>query len=191
MSSTRDTTARSRIRVYLRRYGPVEDPAGRATARLMEAVDYRGTATAFIQLITAMSKDLELRRLVRGKRTYRISLVEAPVERPLAPHPRRGGARTVDYDEVARKLLAAVGTRACTQCGAGQVPSAAELRAERDRLREDCESYARLVDSARRDLLRLLGEPVSTEAWEPEAERAARALLTGLRRGAATGEQAG
>ena len=71
-----DRTARARIRQYLATHGPVVDPSGYATGVLKDAIGYTGSSVAFIQLVTAMSKDQELSRSIRGKRTYRISLAD-------------------------------------------------------------------------------------------------------------------
>jgi len=47
-----------------------------ASTRLAEAVGYPGSSVAFAQLLSGMERDGLIRREVRGKRTYRITLPE-------------------------------------------------------------------------------------------------------------------
>ena len=122
----KDLTARSRVLAYLQTHGRIEQPDGRATAALKDAVGYQGSQLGFAQLIAAMSKSGQVRRDIRGKRTYGISLCtrpdaegSTPRERlrtaslPEAPAAALGGervsavpaARRIDPEELADALL--------------------------------------------------------------------------------------
>jgi hypothetical protein len=180
-SAVRDRSARSRIRDYLARHGSLEDPNGRATSRLKEAVGYDGSAVAFIQLVTAMDKADEIKREIRGKRTYRISAVGASAA--SAPRPSRPKAVAsvaapaavavdLDYDQLARALLREVWRVA----GSAQAPAAVSgvgslgtvgadgndsldaVRLERDRLQVERNEYARRLQVARLQLRALLND---------------------------------
>src|ERR1035441_9879916 len=101
-----------------------------ASTRLSAAVGYPGSSVAFAQLLSGMERSGLIKREVRGKRTYRISLglvqalgVAEADEPPgpdglagsdgsdgLAGIGTMGGAGTggFDYDELARRLLVQV-----------------------------------------------------------------------------------
>ena len=79
----KDLTARNRIAAYLSNNGPIDDPEGRATALLKDAVGYSGTSLGFVQLISSMEKAGHISRDVRGKRTYRIASLSAPGSVPV------------------------------------------------------------------------------------------------------------
>ena len=64
---------RQQVARYLTEHGPLEDSNGRATAKLREAVGYGGSEANFTQLISNMDRSGEVRREVRGKRTFRIA----------------------------------------------------------------------------------------------------------------------
>jgi hypothetical protein len=118
----RDTTVRQRVIEYLANHGPIEDKGGRATSRLKEAVNYAGGDAGFIRIVSLMAESGEVRREVRGKRTYRISVSDEVA----AATPRRSPASVsvvagdgegaplgadsgdLDYDELARALLVRV-----------------------------------------------------------------------------------
>jgi hypothetical protein len=159
-SAMRDRMARSRIREYLAQHGPIEDAGGAATALLKDAVDYTGNAVAFIQLVTAMDKAGEIKREIRGKRTYKIAAATAaaplPARRGAAPAGEVSGGRPdIDYDELARALLREVWRVA----GTGQPPdSLDEARLERDRLLAERDEYARQLDLVRKRLSTLIDE---------------------------------
>jgi hypothetical protein len=138
-----------RIREYLRTHGPVDDPTGYATSALKEAIEYRGTAVAFIQLIAAMDREGEIAREIRGKRTYRIVLGRADDIARSAPPPlpAEGSAPVlppveIDYDRLARALVREFFLQAAAQHTAAGSESAERLRAERD-------EYALLLEMAR------------------------------------------
>jgi hypothetical protein len=95
---------------YLRQYGAIEDPAGRATGKFKTALDFNGSFAAFTQLIAAMERDGTLSRSVRGRRTYRIALAISGDDGedqtgdwvPTTAQPN------MDYDLLAAALLAQV-----------------------------------------------------------------------------------
>jgi hypothetical protein len=183
---TRDMSARTRIHQYLRTHGAVEDPTGYATTALKDAIDYQGTAVAFIQLVAAMDRDGEITREVRGKRTYRIALGQALAHgqfddgAPGAAQPGQPDAQAgeqkieIDYDRLARAVvreffaqagqagraaaLAGQATASAAQATgpAGQA-AAADSRATVERLRAERDEYALRLEMARLRLDALLG----------------------------------
>lgn len=85
-----------------------------ASTRLAEAVGYPGSSVAFAQLLSGMERDGLIRREVRGKRTYRITL-SAPPPR-LAAEAVRGEIAAppkvpvpfpavIDYDVLANRVI--------------------------------------------------------------------------------------
>ena len=108
----RDVTVRARITEYLASNGPIEDSSGRATGRLKTAVAYGGGDQAFSQIMSSMADAGELLRVVRGKRTYRISVLGSDVVKVAPVVPVLDEAvtddGTMDYDELAASLLARV-----------------------------------------------------------------------------------
>jgi hypothetical protein len=160
---SRDRTARTRIREYLRTHGPIDDPTGYATSVLKEVIEYEGTAVAFIQLIAAMDREGEIAREIRGKRTYRISLGHASSLAPAAPSkvPAEGISPSaqpieIDYDRLARALVREFFVQAAQNSMAGS-GSAERLRAERD-------EYALKLEMARLRLGALLGDRTENES---------------------------
>ncbi|MCW2495258.1 hypothetical protein [Jatrophihabitans sp.] len=141
--TSRDRSARTRIRQYLTVNGPVDDPTGYATGALKEAVDYQGTAVAFIQLIASMDRDGELVREVRGKRTYRISIGRsAELLRGPAGVPAAGAlSPSFDYDRLARAMV----REFISQLSVPGASAEQRLRAERD-------EYAMRLEVARQRL---------------------------------------
>ena len=99
---------------YLTRNGPLRDAAGRTTAKLRSAVSYDGTSAGFTQLIAAMERSGELKREVRGKRTYSIMAVSDGVvgdsqdQDGTAQRASSSGYDGYDYDELAASLLVRV-----------------------------------------------------------------------------------
>jgi hypothetical protein len=87
-----------------------------ASTRLAEAVGYPGSSVAFAQLLSGMERDGLIRREVRGKRTYRITLsspvparmvadsVATPDGAPLPSMPVAFPA-VIDYDELADRVI--------------------------------------------------------------------------------------
>lgn len=189
----RDRTARTRIRNYLVTHGPVDDPSGHATSVLKDLISYQGSAVAFIQLIAAMDRDDEIVREIRGKRTYRISATPA-AQRAAAPQPAPAGPQAlevplsqatagaedgvvrIDYDKLARALVrqmwdfsttvAAESTPASPRGETQQeiVADIDALRAERDRMIEERNEYAKRLQMARVKLDELLGVSDNEEA---------------------------
>jgi hypothetical protein len=112
---------------YLADSGAVYDKDGLASNLLAAAVGYPGSSVAFAQLLSGMERSGLIKRDVRGKRTYRISLGDVtgvgPIGRARAVEQaakaaagsagtsgRAGGGDPVpgadfDYDELARRLL--------------------------------------------------------------------------------------
>jgi hypothetical protein len=113
----RATGTRERVVTYLAEYGSLHDKDGMASTRLAAAVGYPGSSVAFAQLLSGMERSGLIKREVRGKRTYRISLGEADsigaATRARAVEPAAagsggalaGGGPDFDYDELARRLL--------------------------------------------------------------------------------------
>jgi len=120
----RRSGARQDIVDFLSTNGSISDPHGRATAALKRAVGYEGNDSAFIQLVSAMARDGEIERVVRGRRTYELRLPgsavgsvspsEAPTPVPAspaasaAPVGQADSADGIDYEELAAALLARV-----------------------------------------------------------------------------------
>jgi hypothetical protein len=108
------TSARQQIIDYLVHHGSLIDPSGRATAKLREAIGYRGSQGGFTQLIATMDKAGELVRDVHGKRTYRIAAVAASSavsdQSPDVNHDEGDGVDggETDYDQLAAALLVQV-----------------------------------------------------------------------------------
>lgn len=124
---------RDLVMSHLGAVGEVSDPGGRASAALAAAVGYPGSSAAFAQLLSGMERSGLIEREVRGKRTYRI----APASQaPRAPDPRDpretrepreprepraalardhvpgpGAGSGIDYDKLARLLLAEAARR--------------------------------------------------------------------------------
>ena len=174
MSSTlRDRTARSRVREYLSQHGSIQDPSGRATALLKDAVGYEGSAVAFIQLVAAMDKAGEIRREIRGKRTYGIAATEsgaAPARHAVrrdttAQRDLAGSRLDIDYDELARALLREVWSMAAANSPYATTSPTANtsldaVRTERDRLLAERDDYARRLQLARQQLSALIAGSV-------------------------------
>lgn len=129
-----------------------------ASTRLAEAVGYPGSSVAFAQLLSGMERDGLIRREVRGKRTYRITLAAAATARRQVQAPPAGlaeGGRVattaapagggappqmlfpsgIDYDELARRLLVQV-IRRLNAAPAENDETLAVLLDENSRLRE-------------------------------------------------------
>lgn len=190
-SAVRDRSARSRIRAYLTQHGSIEDASGRATAVLKDAVNYKGSAVAFIQLVTAMDQAGEIRRDVRGKRTYKISgtandgsAALDSARPPSLPATDASGARIdLDYDQLARALLREVSRLVGAADIAGEAtpnpPTGPDaIRLERDRLLAERDQYARRLELARLQLSALISGSVppgaaglDVQAWLAGGQR--------------------
>jgi hypothetical protein len=130
---------------------------------LKEAIEYNGTAVAFIQLIAAMDREGEIAREIRGKRTYRITPGRASIIAPDAPRrsPTEGSTAVaqpieIDYDRLARAVVREFFLQTAQNTLAGRGP-AGRLRAERD-------EYALKLEMARLRLGALLGDRVEDDA---------------------------
>lgn len=151
----RDMSARRRVQQYLRSHGAIDDPSGYATTALKEAIEYKGSAVGFIQMVAAMDRDGEIVREVRGKRTYRIALSESASGAQVAPRPRPEEPAAahptveIDYDELARAIVREFFVQA-GQAGDGKTAT--------DRLRAERDEYALRLEIARLRLEGLLGE---------------------------------
>jgi hypothetical protein len=143
----------------LRTHGAIDDPNGYATSILKDAIEYQGTAVAFIQLIAAMDRDGEIVREVRGKRTYRIT--PGPADEALAEAPRPTPARSdagtaqpveIDYDRLARAVVREFFVQAAQgNLVSSGAASTGRVRAERD-------EYALMLEMARLRLNALLDD---------------------------------
>jgi hypothetical protein len=118
---------REHITAYLADMGELSDANGMASTQLAAAVGYPGSSVAFAQLLSGMERSGLIKREVRGKRTYRITLGPAqarPAGRPGTSAAMSAGAGPeaagFDYDELARRLLAQVVRRITEVGGAGQ-----------------------------------------------------------------------
>jgi hypothetical protein len=97
---------RQEVVQHLAQYGPIDDPKGRATAKLRQALDYQGSEASFTQLIANMDRAGQLTREVKGKRTYRILPVDSSpsdVDDDLATTQQTNVE--MDYDLLASALL--------------------------------------------------------------------------------------
>jgi hypothetical protein len=119
----RATGTRENVVTYLAESGAVYDKDGLASNLLAAAVGYPGSSVAFAQLLSGMERSGLIKRDVRGKRTYRISLGDVTgvgpigrarvVEQAAKTSARSSGTdggepmpgADFDYDELARRLL--------------------------------------------------------------------------------------
>lgn len=98
---------RHQIAKHLAKHGPVEDPKGRATSKLMDSLGYSGPPSNFAQLICNMNRAGMLTTEVRGKRTYRIAVVDDPASCSDESDDMTQQA-DMDYDGLASALLVQV-----------------------------------------------------------------------------------
>lgn len=113
----RATGTREQVVAYLTETRELFDKDGMASTRLAAAVGYPGSSVAFAQLLSGMERSGVIKREVRGKRTYRISLGDVegfgPTPGSASAGPAAAGsagpgqatAPEFDYDELARRLL--------------------------------------------------------------------------------------
>lgn len=165
----RDLTARTRIRQVLQQVGSIEDPSGRATSLLMDAIGYQGSKVAFIQLIAAMDRDGQISREIEGKRTYAIRLeeagwpspveVNAPVQSAAVLLPQ--GLVEIDYRKLARALVEELMLTPLDELRRAAARTAEEdvalLTAERDRLQAERNEFAQRLEAARAQMGDLFG----------------------------------
>jgi chromosome segregation ATPase len=96
---------RQQVAEYLTQHGPLEDPNGRATAKLMDALGHEGSVANFAQLISNMDRSGQLTREVRGKRTYRIAAATSDLASSVVDRADEIETAEMDYDKVASALL--------------------------------------------------------------------------------------
>jgi hypothetical protein len=153
-ASVRDLGARARIRTFLAEQGPIVDASGGATVMLKEAIGYKGSMVAFIQLITAMDKGGEITREIKGKRTYGIALKAADAHQVRPPVSQATAVAApvpfqLDYDQLARAILREA-VRMFSDKTTAESDEVEALRAERD-------EYVIQLQLARQQLDALLG----------------------------------
>ena len=109
---------RQQVCDYLKDNGALDDPQVRATAKLRQALGYQGSEAGFTQLIATMDRAGEIKRQIKGKRTYQIAAV-ASSSGPQDDTGRKVSRRTattdaapqdsdhadIDYDQLAASLL--------------------------------------------------------------------------------------
>jgi hypothetical protein len=134
---------REHIVAYLAEVHELFDAHGMASTQLAAAVGYPGSSVAFAQLLSGMERSGLIRRDVRGKRTYRISLSDSVLGSAdladadagnastgtagLAGTKAISGAAGFDYDELARRLLVQLVRRlAAAEPDASTQPEASE-----------------------------------------------------------------
>jgi hypothetical protein len=167
-----DTTARARIRAYLAVHGPVEDSIASAASLITGAIRYKGSAVAFMQLLTAMERANEIRLEISGQRAYRISstasgnavahrsqssaFLELAVS---AAEPEQGS--DVACDELARALLREVVSVLQASEGRGHLEGG---RRENALLAAERQAYGRRLQICRQQLLALVTDPLADVA---------------------------
>jgi hypothetical protein len=157
---------RDRVMSHLRAVGEVRDSHGLASTALAGAVGYPGSSVAFAQLLSAMERSGLIEREIRGRRTYRVGLAGAAPRtrdgvpgvpgRAAEPEPGPGPAIApdadreaalaagLDYDELARWLLAEVVRRVTAAPGPG--PARAGVLAQPGELAPEPADPARAGD---------------------------------------------
>ena len=109
---SRTNHVREEVVQYLSQHGPLDDPTGRATAKLRGALGYAGSKASFTQLIANMDRGGELIRVVRGRRTYQIrsSADEGSIRVDHQPQEDEESEQKteMDYDKMASALLVRV-----------------------------------------------------------------------------------
>jgi chromosome segregation ATPase len=124
----------------------VSDKSGRATSVLKELVGYEQSDAGFSQLVSAMEKDGQIVREIRGKRTFTITGT-APGKESSVPIEHDGGK--INYDELATALLA----RTAKVLANAQEPADAAGWARRR-----IEQLERRIDELERELARARAE---------------------------------
>jgi beta-glucosidase-like glycosyl hydrolase len=141
---------RTEVVDYLVRHGSLEDPQGRATAKLREALGFAGSIASFTQLISMMDRAGELTREVKGKRTYRITagtdaLISSDNDTEKSEAPDAG---ELDYDEVASALLVQV-VQTLTQGGQKREGDGTWARRRIERLERRADELERELSQAK------------------------------------------
>jgi hypothetical protein len=134
-----DSNARRRALERLLAQGEIFDASGRAASILRSDIGYLATSAGFAQLLASMERAGEIRREIRGKRTYRITvgpnadLEDAGAGRPNestpdddVATPAEDGADgafplpisgDIDYDELALAVLRSAARALLSQPG--------------------------------------------------------------------------
>jgi hypothetical protein len=135
-----DSNARRRALERLLAQGEIFDASGRAASILRSDIGYLATSAGFAQLLASMERAGEIRREIRGKRTYRITvgpnadLEDAGAGRPnesspddLVATPAEDGAdgafplpisgSDIDYDELGLAVLRSAARALLSQPG--------------------------------------------------------------------------
>jgi len=141
-------STRTQIAQYLAQHGPVDDPTGRATAKLRKAIGYENTEASFTQLIANMDRAGMLIREIKGKRTYRI--LAGPDSPPLSVENPTDATEGIDmeYDKVASALLVQV-VQTLTQGQRGQTAGGSWARRRIDRLERRIHDLERELTQAK------------------------------------------
>lgn len=159
--------------------GTLEDKHGGAGKQLETIL---GHGRGFAQTLRGMEADGMIRREVKGRRTYKIELVDGwgLDDRPAATAPVSGQRQTrsdnempegVDYEELAETLLRAVVAKATAPApGSREVREAAARAEKAEREQRQLEAKLRETNEAKR----------MSEAERDEAREQARVLAANL-----------
>lgn len=157
---TRAVGTRDRVLSHLGQAGEIRDESGMASAVLARQIGYPGSSIAFAQLLSGMERAGLIRREVRGKRTYRISLVTGPPSSPPDP------PGTADPPGQAQEAAEAAATGRAAPTGAGYGQATGERPADLDGF--DYDELARRLFIL---LVRRLASPPGHEKTVADLER--------------------
>ncbi len=176
---------RERIIAYLTEAGSLADVNGMASTQLAAAVGYPGSSVAFAQLLSGMERSGLIERVVRGKRTYRISLGRGGgpghAPGPFGNNHRAGGrAPSPEADAAAGPGGAAAGTGgAAAGTGGAAAGTGGGVLAGADGFNYD-ELARRLLVQVVRRLAAADGEASPPEHPAPADQSALQQTVTGL-----------
>jgi hypothetical protein len=150
-----DSNARRRALERLVTRGEIFDAGGRAASILRTDIGYLATSAGFAQLLASMERAGEIRREIRGKRTYRISLgPSADLAAAASPNEIEGSGVDSDASEDGREPAS----------GGSSLPSPTAI------------DYDELAVTVLRTAARaLLGQPVSSDGTGVRPMSASRA----------------
>jgi hypothetical protein len=149
---------RNQVVQHLTQHGPIEDPTGRATAKLRQALDYQGSEASFTQLIANMDRAGQLRREVKGKRTYRIVPVDSsPSDVQNKPAKMQQTNVDMDYDTLASALLVQV-AQTLSQGNRGRETDGSWARRRIERLERRINDMERALSQAKAESKTLTAE---------------------------------
>jgi uncharacterized protein YicC (UPF0701 family) len=149
---------RQQVVQHLTQHGPIEDPAGRATAKLRQALDYQGSEASFTQLIANMDRAGQLSREVKGKRTYRIVPVDSsPSDVHNKPARMQQTNVDMDYDTLASALLVQV-AQTLSQGNRGRETDGSWARRRIERLERRINDLERALSQAKAESKTLSAE---------------------------------